>query len=200
MLSLLSNLFRQDSGPELRQQVELFESIFGAMPVMIWVKDTQNNTLYINPAAAALEGVPVEHVVGKNARDVYPPEVAEAFYKDDQEVIRSGKPKLNILDRHVVPATQEVAWLLTGKVPLRDKREKIIGVVAFAVDVTEQKNSEAKLQETSEQFQAQNNELRRMQAFLDSTLDQLENAVLRGATSGELMRYINQARETALRE
>jgi signal transduction histidine kinase/CheY-like chemotaxis protein len=81
--------------------------------------------------------------VGKTDYELWPGQ-GDSYRKDDQDVIQSGKPKLNIEDR--LPAVgNKVSYVTTNKVPLRDMQGQIVGVLGTAADITEQKRIEAEL-------------------------------------------------------
>ena len=167
--------------------------IFDASPIMFWYKDRSNRTLRVNAAAAALEGLPVSAIEGRSCYEIYPREQAEAFYKDDLEVINTSKPKLGIIEQHRSPKDGHDLWMQTGKVPLRDKKNMIIGVVAFAVDISEQKRAEQIVVEAQEKLERQNQQFNRVHTFLRSTLSQLSDSVERGADKVELVTYLRNA-------
>lgn len=129
----------------LRTSEERYQAIFNASPVMFWLKDTKNNMVQINQAAAAFENVKAEEMAGRSSYDVYPREQAEAFYQDDLQVIQSGKPKLGIVEKHTSPGSGKTTWLETGKVPIRSNTGEITGVLAFAVDITEREKAAEEL-------------------------------------------------------
>lgn len=158
-------------------QLEEFRQLFDSIPIMFWYKDMANQVVRVNQAAAELEGTTVEAMEGKSCYTLYPKEQAEAFYKDDLEVIESGQPKLNIVEEHNRVSTGEKAWLQTGKVPYYNKRGAISGVVAFAIDITPQRKAEQKLQRAHEVFR--------------TTVEHLRDAVQRGAEPTELLTYID---------
>lgn len=185
----------ENANAELKRQLEQYQTIFDSTPIMFWYKDTKNVHIHVNKAAAALEGLPVTSIVGKSAYDLYPEAQAKAFHEDDLEVVRSGKPKLNIIDEHTSPATGKTMYLQTGKVPFRNKDDDVIGVVAFAVDITNQKTAEQEVQKAHDKLETQNQTLQRVNEFFLSTLDQMTEAVGRGADKGELLNYLKQARE-----
>ena len=178
---------------QLQKQVEEMRILFDAMPVMFWQKDAENRHVRISKAAADFEGVQVEDIEGKSAYDLYPREQAEAFHKDDLEVIHSGQAKLGIIEKHTKPTTGEVTWLQTGKVPYRDKDGAIAGVIAFAVDITEQKKAEEALQQTHDALEIQNRRMARANEFVRSTLEQLTDAAQRGVTQQEILSYLESA-------
>jgi PAS domain S-box-containing protein len=52
----------------------LFQTLFERSPDAIFIEDTNGNVLDCNPAAAALHGLSREALVGRNARELIPPE------------------------------------------------------------------------------------------------------------------------------
>jgi PAS domain S-box-containing protein len=129
----------------LREQVAEYDAIFNSSPVMFWCKDTHNRLLRINDAAAKFEGKKPQDLIGKLGQELYPKEQSEAFYQDDLEVIKSGKAKLGIVELHTTPGLNKTHWLNVCKVPKLDENGIVIGVIALAVDISEQKNSELEL-------------------------------------------------------
>ncbi|MDQ3546342.1 MAG: PAS domain S-box protein, partial [Verrucomicrobiota bacterium] len=130
-----------------RQQTEL-RVLFDLMPAMIWFKDTKNGILRVNKRVADAVGKSIEEIDGKSCLEIYPKEAA-GFYADDLEVIHSGAPKLGIVEAIPGPEGKEM-WVQTDKVPVRDKDEKVIGIVVMAQDVTERKRAELERQVISE--------------------------------------------------
>ena len=149
----------------LRESEARYQTIFDATPIMFWLKDTHNRTLRINKAAAELEGVKPAEVEGKSAYDLYPREQAEAFYQDDLEVIRTNRPKLGIVEQHTSVGTGQLMWVETGKTPVHNDQGEVVGVLAFAIDVTERQQAEETLRRSAEQ---QQRATRRLRAVLDA--------------------------------
>ena len=119
------------------------ETIFSSVPSMIWYKDDQNNILRLNPAAAQSMGRPVAEIEGKSLYDLLPNE-AGRYYEDDREVLVSGKPKLKIIER-LQSASGEIKWVQTDKVPYRDEKGNVIGIIVISVDITERVQSQDEL-------------------------------------------------------
>jgi PAS domain S-box-containing protein len=171
----------------LRSQLEEFQILFDSIPIMLWYKDQENRTVRVNRAAASLEGLPASELEGKSSYDLYPKEQADAFYNDDMEVVNSGKAKLDIIEKHTSPSTGELKWMHTGKVPYRTREGEIKGVIAFATDITRQKEAE-------EALEKKNQQMTRAQVFFRSTREQLTEAIQRNASQDELLSYLNDAR------
>jgi PAS domain S-box-containing protein len=107
---------------------------------MIWYKDTKNNFVRINPAAAQAFGRSIEEIKGKNASTLFPT-LAEKYYLDDLDVIRSGKPKLGVVEPMTVVGREQI-WVQTDKIPLFDEKGTVNGVLLFVVDITQRKARE----------------------------------------------------------
>jgi len=127
------------------------------VPAMIWYKDTHNNYIRVNPAGALTIGLPVEAIEGKSAYDLFP-ENAENYYLDDLEVIRSGIPKFGIIEQMKTAGGRNL-WVRTEKIPLKDERGTVTGVLVFSVDITDIKLADDELISRSEQIRAVNIEL-----------------------------------------
>jgi PAS domain S-box-containing protein len=129
----------------LREQVAEYDAIFNSSPLMLWCKDTHNRLIRISDAAAKFEGKKPRELIGKLGHELYPKEQSESYYQDDLEVIKSGKAKINIVERHTTPGLKKTHWLSVCKVPRLDANGMVIGVIALAVDISNQKSSEIEL-------------------------------------------------------
>ncbi len=135
---------------ELRQQREDFRVIFDSAPAMIWFKDCENRIVRANKLAAAHRGRTVAEVEGHSAYELFPNQAA-AYHADDLEVIRGNRPKLGIVEP-ILGADGEIRWLRTDKVPCHNEAGKTIGVVVFAVDITDAKRAENALEASERNY------------------------------------------------
>ncbi len=130
---------------KLQRQWEDLREILDAVPAFIWYKDRENRILRANRPAAESMGLSVSALEGRSTYDLYP-EDAAAYHRDDLEVIRSGLPKLQIVEP-LLTATGEKRWVRTDKVPHFDANGNVVGVVVFAVDITERVRAEDALRD-----------------------------------------------------
>ena len=141
-----------DRGPveaaELRDEQDV---ILDAVPAFVWFKDRQNRVVRANRAAAEAIGKTPADLAGASTYDLYPDQ-AESYYQDDLEVITSGRPKLGIVET-MRTASGEPRWVRTDKIPYRDARGEITGVIVFSVDITELKRAEAALERTRDELE-----------------------------------------------
>jgi PAS domain S-box-containing protein len=78
--------------------------------------------------------------VGKDDFALFSRELAEAYRADDRRVMIDGKSKT--LDERYVVAGEE-QWIHTIKVPYRDERGEIVGVLGLFEDISDRKRAEA---------------------------------------------------------
>lgn len=162
---------------QLEQEVEEYRILFDTIPVKLWFKDTANRVIRVNQPAAEFEGKSVEEMQGKSCYQLYPKDIAEAYYQHDLKVIQSGDPILNIVEPHVIPSTGEEMWVETGKVPYYGSSANVSGVIAFAIDVTERERAKKKLDE------------------LDSALDKLTQMVESDADKTDILDFLQSLRD-----
>jgi two-component system cell cycle sensor histidine kinase/response regulator CckA len=128
---------RKQADDTLRKQQQEQEMIFHSAPGMIFYKDKENRILRANRAVAESIGMSVKEIEGKSTFDLYPEDAAQ-YYRDDLEVIETGQPKLGIVEPYRTPAGG-MRWVRTDKIPYRDQDGNIIGIIVFALDITEQR-------------------------------------------------------------
>lgn len=164
---------------ELKRFGETQRVIFDSVPAMIWYKDSENKILHANESAARSMGLSIEEVEGRSTYALYPEEAAK-YHADDLAVIRSGKPKLGIIELYQ-DATGQKRWVRTDKIPYRDDQGKIIGVIVFATDVTEVKLAEDSLKKSHEELeigiQERTEELARAHHFLDTIVEHIPDMI-----------------------
>ncbi|MEO6390999.1 MAG: PAS domain S-box protein [Pyrinomonadaceae bacterium] len=129
-----------------RQQQEL-RVLFDLMPALIWFKDTENRILRVNQQVADSIGLTVEEIEGRPSAEIYP-DLAVKIFVDDLEVIRTGRPKLGIVEE-LTDKNGKTIWVQTDKVPYRNGAGKVIGIIVVARDVTGQKVAREQLEQNT---------------------------------------------------
>ncbi|MDH4203129.1 MAG: PAS domain S-box protein [Phycisphaerae bacterium] len=132
----------------LKQQVERFENMFHTIPDPIYMKDLDSRFTHVNEAYLKLAGLADEQdVIGKTDFDTYDEELARSFYEDEQEIMRTGIPKVGYEEKGLW-LDGRVTWCLSTKMPLRDAAGNIIGLIGISHDITDRKQAEQKLKES----------------------------------------------------
>jgi PAS domain S-box-containing protein len=126
---------------EILQERLLLRTLIDNLPDCIYAKDTAGRKTMANPADLKNLRCQTEaEAIGKSDFDLFPKEIAEQFWADDQVVLK-GQPVLN-REEHFFDEAGRKRWLLTSKLPLRDLTGKIVGLVGIGHDITERKQAE----------------------------------------------------------
>ena len=120
----------------------MLRAIINQLPEFIYAKDAKGRFLAANDAVARDVGVGrSEDLIGKTDFDLFPPEVAQGFRDVEQKIVASGTPTIDMEEERVDEAGTP-KWLRTTKLPMRDDRGEIIGLIGVARDITERKRDE----------------------------------------------------------
>ena len=126
----------------LKEERNLLRTLIDNLPDGIYAKDTGARKIMANAANYKRAGCKTEaEVIGKTDHDLFPKEIADAFFADDQSVLKDGKSVINREEKAVLKSG-ETCWLLTSKIPWRDDSGRIIGLVGIGRDITDRKNLE----------------------------------------------------------
>jgi Cu+-exporting ATPase len=139
---------RRRAEEELRRSRNTLASIVDSIPQAVFWKDLDGVFLGCNLQLARRAGLPnPDAILGKTDFDLpWSREEAEAYRADDREVIHRRRPKLHILET-LRQADGTTIWLDTSKVPLKNDAGDVYGVLGVFEDVTERRQSEARLLE-----------------------------------------------------
>ena len=137
----------------------LLKTLMDNLPDHIYFKDRESRFIAVNRAMAALFGLedPAE-VLGKTDADLFAPEHAQAALRDEQEILHTGQPLVNVEEKETWPNGCET-WVSTTKLPLRDPNGHIIGTFGLSRDITEKKRAEGKLATLAKELREKNEAL-----------------------------------------
>nr|WP_320119777.1 PAS domain S-box protein [uncultured Marinifilum sp.] len=140
-MAFIEDITKQKTATEERQRLfNELKLIFDNDPTLIWIKDLNNNVIRCSKAAAEVSGISLADMEGKEVSQFYP-RMAEKYHEVDEEIIRTGNPKLSYLNP-LYTATGELRWTLTSKIPIRANGKDVSGILVFATDITELKRSD----------------------------------------------------------
>ncbi|MDR3652982.1 MAG: PAS domain S-box protein [Paludibacter sp.] len=137
---------RKNAEDALQNERLLLRTLIDNIPDLIYTKDLNSRKTLANKAEVkVLGGKSEDEVLGKDDFDLYPKELAEKFYADDQLVFKTGKPMLNN-EELLLDHDGNNHWMMFSKMLLRDKDNKVIGLLGIGHDITDRKLMEEKLQ------------------------------------------------------
>ena len=147
--------------------VQKLQYMLDHIPQSIFWKDKNSKYVWANKRCVEDWGVnSPDDLVGFNDLFEERPwtvDQANAYLKDDQEVMESGKAKLNIIEPQR-RSDGQYAWLNTSKVPLFDDDGSVVGLMGTYEDITERTHAEIIL--------------RRDQHMLETILNSIPIAIL----------------------
>lgn len=116
--------------------VALLAALFEHVPdTAFFVKDAKGRYVAVNPSMADRVGAAgAASLLGRTVRDFYPPDLADRFARQDESVIRTGRPVLEKLELHWYPR-RKAGWCFTTKLPVRELSGRITGVIGISRDL-----------------------------------------------------------------
>ncbi len=111
----------------------------------IYFKDKDSKFIWNNYMHANQLGViKPDELIGKSDKDFFPPEFAEKARQIELEIMRTGKPVLNIEEE--LGEDENVRYYSASKYPLYDMNNEIVGTWGISRDITEEKKLELELE------------------------------------------------------
>jgi PAS domain S-box-containing protein len=143
---------RKRTEAELDSERGLLRFVLDHSPDHIYFKDLQSRFIKCSRKKAERSGLKnAEEMLGKTDYDFFDNAHADPAFRDEQEIIRTGRPLVGKVEREVAKDGR-VTWVLTNKMPLRDKNGRIIGTFGLSKDITAMKEAEAKIEEIHRQL------------------------------------------------
>jgi len=136
----------------LEEERNLLRMMIDNLPDFIYVKDKKSRFVNANESVARIMGVESSgDLIGKTDFDFYPKKLAQKYCDDEKRVMRTGKALVN-LEEKLITREGDVRWLSSTKVPIRDGRGEISGIVGIGRDITMRKQAEEKRKESEQLF------------------------------------------------
>jgi len=125
-------------------------SIFDYIPDAVYYKDTNNKIMKVNDYYCKIVGKTKKEIENCYAHEIYPKDLAVKYWEYDQEVIMSRQAKIDIEEEWNTKFGKRN--VLCSRIPIKNKKGKVIGILGIAKDIHERKITERKLRESEEQF------------------------------------------------
>ena len=137
---------RKQAEAALIYERDLLRTLLDQSPDDIYFKDTQSRFIKASKAHARQFGAASpEELVGKTDFDFFTEAHARPAFEDEQEIIRTGVPMIGKVEKEVWQDGRGDTWVLTSKMPFRDKDGQIIGTFGVSKDITALKQIETAL-------------------------------------------------------
>lgn len=140
---------RKQAEATLRANEERFRLFMDNSPAIGWMKDEDGRHVYFSRTFERRFGAQAADWLGRTDSELWPPEVAEEFRRNDLKVLKAGHP-IEIVEEMQEPDGGRSYWLST-KFPFRDAAGKRY-VGGIGLDITEPKQMEEALRASERLF------------------------------------------------
>jgi len=129
---------------QLKQLSGELETIIDNIPGLVFYKDINNRYIRVNRYMCEFYGKSKKQLEGTSMNDLHSNEQAQIYYEDDLQVIKSRRPKMNIVE--LWETKTGIRWVNTSKMPYLNQSGDVVGVIGVSMDVTERKKADTELE------------------------------------------------------
>ncbi len=137
-------------GEQLKRSEEHYRMLAELSRDMIFVIDADDRVQYVNSFAAEYIGLAPEEIIGRQRKELFPPEVHARQADNLKKVFETGIP---IFVENKLPFFDYDMWINTGLMPIRDESGRVTAVMGVSRNVTERKMLEEELQKVNESLE-----------------------------------------------
>ncbi|MFH1846605.1 MAG: ATP-binding protein [Candidatus Omnitrophota bacterium] len=131
---------------------KFLQSLLDNIPDMVYFKDLQNRFILVNKAHADAVNRHPREVIGKSDLDFFPPEIAKQYYKDDNRIIKTGKPVVGKIEK-ALRSDGGITYVSTTKIPHFDDNGRIVGTIGITRNITKRMIAEDELREYKDRLE-----------------------------------------------
>jgi PAS domain S-box-containing protein len=145
LISIIDVSERKKADQQLLKERFLLRTLIDNLPDRIFFKDQNSRFVIANEGVAKHIGINgTDELIGKSDFDFYPPEYAAEYYRNEQDLLKSGEPLLN--HEEIARDSNGIdGWTLTSKIPVKDSNGNAFGFVGINRDITNLKKANEEL-------------------------------------------------------
>jgi PAS domain S-box-containing protein len=130
------------------EEAQLLRAVADGINEVVFVKDRRGKYLFINRAGAEIMRRTPGEIIGHGSEEFFPPHVARALDAACEPVFATGQPTRA---EHDLATPRGMRTFASTKVPYRNAKGELIGVMGVAHDITDRMQIEAQLRRSHEQ-------------------------------------------------
>ncbi|MDJ0784660.1 MAG: PAS domain S-box protein [Desulfosarcinaceae bacterium] len=138
---------RKQMEEELERNANFTKALLKAVPTPVFYKDMDGRYQGCNQAFTDVMGVTEEEIRGRTVHELWPSDQAEVYHRNDLELMKHAKHQVyefEVKDKH-----GEIRPVIFAKDIFRDDKGRVAGLVGAFLDITQLKQTEKALQETT---------------------------------------------------
>lgn len=144
---------RKKAEQELALSRALLHNVVEYLPLPVFLKDAENlRYVLLNPAAIDLAGLGLDEFIGKTDYEVFSQDQANSFSLVDRQVLES-LARIHIEEEKLETPHRGTRVLRTSKAPVLNEKGRPEYLLGITEDITEQREAERQLRETTELMQ-----------------------------------------------
>jgi PAS domain S-box-containing protein len=145
---------KPDDQMKVIDQIKFLQNVINSSPNFIFVKDDLGRFVLTNKNWTRDLKYSPKEIIGKTVFDVFPDrEIAKVMLKDDDDILRNKKKKI-IRDEKYIDKNDNIRWVHTIKMPMKDEKGKIKFIIGISVDITDRKIVEEKIKEREKNYRS----------------------------------------------
>jgi PAS domain S-box-containing protein len=173
ILLKIVNRIRQLANQSILNERNQLETLINNMPDFIFIKDTKSRFIILNDTMIKFfEKKSAKDFIGKTDYDFFPKEVADFFFNQEQEIIKTSVPLINE-EKSELKDGKEI-FLSTTKCPIINSKGDTIGLLGIVKNITIQKKAEEEINNKNIELKNFNIMLSETNALLEERQQQIE--------------------------
>lgn len=160
---------------EIEVRERELKTFLDTLPGYAFFKNARSAYVLANRLYCEWVGCTPDQIRGKTDHDLFPEKVADRAREEDDRIFATGE-SLDVGEMRVRRGDRMLT-ISTRKVPVKNEKGRVVGVIGLGIDITQRKKAEAERER------------------LVTAIDQLAEAIIITDTEG-MIRYVNPAFET----
>ncbi|MDO8953119.1 MAG: ATP-binding protein, partial [Draconibacterium sp.] len=145
---------------ELEREKTLMDSLLNNLPDAVYFKDKESKFIKVSNSMPKLFNLEKpDELYGKSDFDFFEEEHALPAFKIEQEIIKTKKPVIGIVEKETFK-NGLVRYVSSTKMPLLNEKGEVTGTFGISRDITKIKELELEVKERNEKLNAQQEELK----------------------------------------
>jgi sigma-B regulation protein RsbU (phosphoserine phosphatase) len=154
---------------KLLRSESLYHSLVETMPQGVFRRDIEGRFTFANSTYSKYFGKTPDQIIGRTDYDQFPKELADKYWRDDQEIMKQGT-SVEITETSMPKGAVEKEFHHVIKTPLRDEHGNVIGLQGMVWDITEKIRNEERIRRTTAELARSREELRTKNSLMEENL------------------------------